>query len=136
MPVAFAMPGQQASNGQSHRIDVWIFDLDCCGSQLRSLTKLLSPVEQLRCSRLKQSVLAARLTVAHARVRQILGSYLGTALYQDEFVLNAYGKPRVRPAPLAQPLNFNLAHSGRVCGVAVCLTGEIGLDIETIDTPP
>lgn len=136
MPVAFGTPGTPASTGQSHRIDVWIFDLDRPGSELPGLTKLLSPGERHRRSSFKQPMLADRWTVAHARLRQILGSYLGTASYDDEFVLNSYGKPRVRQGPLAQALHFNLAHSGQVCGVAVCLTGDIGLDIETIDMPP
>ena len=128
-------PQAPPSIRQSHRVDVWIFSLDCPRFELQRFSELLSPNEQARCSRFSQTGLAARWTVARARLRQILGSYLDGAPYRDDFAPNAFGKLRIK-STLEQPLHFNLSHSAHVCGVAVCLSGEIGLDIETIDIPP
>ena len=119
-----------------HRIDVWIFDLDCPDCELTGLSRLLSSNERARFSRFKNPLIANRWTVAHARLRQIVGSYLEATPYQDEFVLNFYGKPRIPSSSIVTPLNFSLSHSGQVGGVAVCVSGEIGLDIETIGNPP
>lgn len=135
MPVVFLGAPEKPSS-QIHRIDVWIFDLDCPDRELPGLNRLLSPGEQARSSRFKQPVLANRWTVAHARLRQIIGSYLENTPYRGEFVLNAYGKPRIKRGSSVMPLHFNLSHSDRVAGVAVCLSGEIGLDIEKIGAPP
>lgn len=106
---------------------VWIGQLDDhVGDAWRSV---LSPAERTAADRFLAPLHRTRYAVAHGRLRQILGSYLGGTHYEGGFSIGAHGKPFLPGAP---GLQFNLAHAGDRFAVAVS-RHPVGVDIEAID---
>lgn len=65
-----------------------------------------------------------------ALTRYVLARYCGNIPRKIGFKYNAYSKPFIDPDV---GINFNLSHSQGTIVLAVCLSGEIGVDIEFLD---
>lgn len=69
---------------------------------------------------------------AHSTMRRVLSSYSGIPAAQILFLNNQYGKPQIQNASMAEPLLFNLTHSGGTAVLAVARKYELGVDIEVL----
>ncbi|WP_072393119.1 4'-phosphopantetheinyl transferase superfamily protein [Hyphomicrobium sp. CS1GBMeth3] len=108
-------------------IDVWTFALDI--PDAAALGVLLSPDEHQRADRLQRAEDATRFRVAHARLREILASYLDVDPGRIVLEPDANGKPFV--ASPETSLHFNLSHSDDLATVAIW-RAEVGIDIERV----
>ncbi|NJM56616.1 MAG: 4'-phosphopantetheinyl transferase superfamily protein [Synechococcales cyanobacterium RU_4_20] len=128
----------------------WFTDLDqpVQDEMADFLLTLLDEQEQARALRFRRPELTQRFVMAHGRLRQVLGRYLGIAPAQVRFCYGDRGKPaleaplasalqRSSDQPLAQirPLQFNLSHSDRYALIAVSHS-PIGVDLEVVKSFP
>lgn len=109
-------------------VHLWRFPLD----YHESLESLLDEQELLRSRRLRVPEKARTFITARARLRQILGRYLGHAPETLRFNYGSAGKP-VLAGHSSRGLAFNLAHSGRWGLCAVTKAIAVGVDIEKVD---
>lgn len=116
------------SSAPSTVIDVWTFALDV--PETAALGALLSADERQRANRLQHPDDAARFSIAHGRLREILASYLHIDPALITFGVDGHEKPFI--ASPETPLRFNLSHSGDLAAIAVSRIGEVGIDIERI----
>lgn len=65
------------------------------------------------------------------RCHELLAAYCGYPAEQLRFSYGRWGKPRVVAAD-GRRVFHNISHSGRRGVVAVCLDGEVGIDIEAM----
>ncbi len=108
-------------------LHIWRFPLNCT----ESLENLLDEQELQRAGRLRVPGKARAFIVARARLRQILGFYLGLAPEALRFDYGLYGKPALAGLPDEAP-SFNLSHSGN-WGLCVVSKGcAVGVDIEAL----
>lgn len=112
---------------EEQTVHLWRFPLDSPDS----LEHLLDEQELQRARRLLVSRKAREFVVARARLRQILGSYLGLAPETVPFAYGPYGKPALA-GPSGAPA-FNLAHSGQWGLCAVTGGSTVGIDLERVD---
>jgi 4'-phosphopantetheinyl transferase len=108
---------------------VWHWRTDFEEGRCASLHQLLSPSERDKAASFRFARDRARSLIAHAGLRRVLGACLGIAPDRVTFAVTAAGKPGVADA---DPVSFNLAHSGRIAAAAVSRGREIGIDIEHI----
>ena len=94
------------------------------GAQLEAL---LGAQECERASRFAFARDRERYVLARATLRQLLGSLLRQPPGSLCFSQGPYGKPALAPA---QPLRFNLSHSGEHALYAFALERELGVDLE------
>jgi 4'-phosphopantetheinyl transferase len=73
-----------------------------------------------------------RYLTSHANMRRLLASYSDCTPRELAFVVNEYGKPRLRKLRRGKPLYFNLSHSDDLGLLAVTRMGDVGADIECI----
>jgi 4'-phosphopantetheinyl transferase len=69
-----------------------------------------------------------RFTVAHARMRQLLGAYAGDA-QRLRFRAGPHGKPELVDTP---HLRFSLTHSHELALLAVARNVDLGVDVEAL----
>ena len=108
---------------------MWVFPISGEPSALLAWQALLSDGERERAARFRLERDRNRFTVARARLREILASYLGQAPGDIGFEYGAHGKPRI--AGPVDGLAFNLSHSGDWAALAVALE-PVGMDLEAI----
>lgn len=106
-------------------LDLFWFDLDAPAEQLEAWRALLSPGERQRAERFLNPEHGRRFTVAHARLREILGRHLGRAPESLAFEFGPQGKPTLAGGGI----HFNLSHSGNV-GLVGLHPAELGVDVE------
>jgi 4'-phosphopantetheinyl transferase len=107
---------------------LWRFPL----SSQDPLEHLLNEEEMQRARQLRVPEKAKAFVAARARLRQILAGYLDLDPQTLGFTYGASGKPAL--VGLADPPSFNLAHSGEWGLCAVASQGEVGIDIERLDS--
>lgn len=90
---------------------------------------LLGPDEVARAGRFRRPDDRKRFVIAHALVRALLASYLGTAARQLRFKTGRWGKPFVVVPHGAPPLHYNLSHADDAIVVAVAHR-SVGVDVE------
>jgi 4'-phosphopantetheinyl transferase len=105
-------------------VDVWCVSLSDDHTVAASV---LSDDERVHCARLRLPALRRRYTIAHVRMREILGAYLDEDPRRIELRPGPFGKPHVRGVA---ELQFSLAHSGQVALVAVTAGSRVGVDVE------
>jgi 4'-phosphopantetheinyl transferase len=116
-----------SANGQTLAgIDVWIVDLDAMAAGSGSTSDLAA--SSSGAGRARQLVLQRRLA-AHAALRQVLASCLGTTPDTVRLVAGQHGKPHLAPG-LGPPLHFNLSHSRGLGAIAVAAAAPVGIDLE------
>lgn len=94
------------------------------------LLTLLSSDERERAARLRIAVKRQQFVAGRVLLRQLIGRYLGADPQTLTFTYGPHGKPQLTTGSLA----FNLAHAGAWALVAVTLEGEVGVDLEQIDS--
>jgi 4'-phosphopantetheinyl transferase len=112
----------------SEDVHLWRFPLDCP----EPLEHLLDEQELQRAKRLLSSDKARTFVVARARLRQILAGYVSRDPQSLRFSYGHAGKPAL--VGFDGQLSFNLAHSGNWGACAVVGRGDVGVDVEAINS--
>lgn len=113
-------------------VHVWRFSLDAAPAALPDFVAVLSAEERARAARFRFSVDRERYIVAHAKLRAILGGYLGLDAAAVRLRSGRHGKPELDSEERSR-LRFNLAHSGNIGLCAVAWDREVGVDVERED---
>lgn len=108
--------------------------LDLPDEERAELSKLLKPEELERAARFHFARDRNRFLAARARLRILLGRYLGVAPSAVRFQYGSRGKPGL--AGHGGNLPFNLAHSGALALVGVTRDRNIGVDVEFLRPGP
>lgn len=122
--------------GNRGRVHVWLCGLGELEAD-RAAASGLSTGERARASRFRRDGDRRRYIARHAFVRNILAGVLDRAPEALEFGTGRCGKPYVvvpRGPGARGPgtLEFSLAHTGEVVGLAVASDRAVGLDLETV----
>ncbi len=110
-------------------VQVWRVFLETSGERLSVADDLLSPDERARAARFRRPQDARRFCRARVALRVILGQALGEDPAGLRFDYGPQGKPVLATD---SSLAFNVSHSGELALVALCLGGEVGVDIERV----
>src|SRR6267378_5151373 len=114
-------------------VHLWRVDLNQPLAIMERCRHLLSVDEQARANRFHFESDRQHFMVARGCLRTILARYLEIDPRAVQFSYASHGKPELAsPTSQAQPLNFNLAHSGGLALYAFTRVGEIGVDLEHI----
>lgn len=116
-------------------IHLWAFSLRAAAARLTEYGSWLGLEEVERAGSFVFSRDCDRYVVAHARLRQLLGAYLGVSPAALAFRHGPHGKPCLS-GPEVGLLQFNLTHDREVALVAVALRLEVGVDVETLRIIP
>lgn len=109
--------------------EVHVWRIGLSGAEAGNLLDRLSAEERAMAARFVYPADRARYVLAHARLREILGRYLGA-----DRLLVPFGKgPNGKPALGESAVRFNLSHSRDLALVAVARETEVGVDLEAID---
>lgn len=111
-------------------VHVWSFSLQISSLERHGLERILSVDEQERAASLNNHEVRDRFITARARLRQMLGQFLGSAPRDILFEYGAQGKPALVAERDQPPLMFNLAHSGDVGLIAIGVNRQVGIDHE------
>jgi 4'-phosphopantetheinyl transferase len=116
----------------ANSIDLWFVDPDTANSaSLQAAAELLSPDELARANGFRFPVLRRDYLITRWLVRTILSERLSIPERTLHFGSNAYGRPYLLTHP---ELSFNISHTNGLIALAVAQAGEIGLDIEQLQT--
>lgn len=109
----------------------WRVDLNQPLAIIERCRQLLSVDEQARADRFHFESDRQHYIVGRGCLRGMLARYLEIGPQTIQFSYASHGKPElVTSTSQAQPLNFNLAHSGGFALYAFTRVGEIGVDLE------
>ncbi len=111
-------------------VDLWLSSLDVPAPERARLHALLDRDEAERAARFHDPPHGQRFTVAHGRLREIVGAYADTAPESLAFAHGARGKPHL--AHGAAALEFNLSHAQHLGLIGVARGAAIGVDIEVM----
>ena len=103
-------------------VDIWTISLN------DPHPAILTPQESARAARFHFEQDRVHWIAAHSVLRSILAEYLKMPPLDISFTSGARGKPALVNAAL----EFNLSHSRGWAMVAVCLTTQVGIDLEAI----
>ena len=95
-------------------------------SQLAECIQVLDSEEKTRMQRFYSDKLQHHFALTRGSLRHILAQHLDIPAAKINFEYTENGKPFLKN----QALQFNLAHSGDYCVIALCLHDRIGVDIE------
>jgi len=112
-------------------VHLWSWLLADDARTLAALEGTLSDDEWRRVRRIRSHSDARRFISRRGTVRQILGGYPELDANKLRFRYGRQGKPVLAPS-LASSLSFNLADSGELAVLAVCIRHPIGVDVERI----
>jgi len=128
----FASPEPETPGLTGGDIDIWKIGLDAGPEILAASRRLLSESESARAARYRRPADGERFTVAHGRLRVILGRYAGIRPEALEFAAGKRGKPRLVRAGQCEDLSFSLSYAGAMAIVAVAAGREVGVDAEPL----
>ena len=112
-------------------VDVHPVALQCAADQLPDLAATLTDTERARAERLRDPEATRRAIVSRARLREILGSYLGLAPGAVTLTQASGGKPELAGGATGL-LSFNASRRDDLAVIAVCGRGRVGVDIELL----
>jgi 4'-phosphopantetheinyl transferase len=112
-------------------IELWTWSLDADVLGQVDPAAVLSDDEIERASHFVRPRDASRYVNGRARLRAIVGEYLGQAPHEVAFSYNPFGKPELASKGQA-PFHFNLSHSAGQALLAVSDRFALGVDIEEI----
>jgi 4'-phosphopantetheinyl transferase len=110
-------------------VHAWRIELDQPDAVVERLSATLDPDELRRADRFYSSTHRARFIVGRGSLRAILSRYLGIEPVAVAFRYGDRGKPELEGA---EPLRFNLAHSGGLAVLAVATGRTVGVDVEQV----
>jgi len=111
-------------------IDVYAFSLDV--PDWSALEEVLAPDEVDRAERFRFARDRRRYVVGRARMRAILGDYLGQEPRTLRFGYGPQGKPALAAPIGAARVDFNLTRSHELGILAVQCDADIGVDVELL----
>ncbi len=94
------------------------------------LHSMLSTTELEKISRYRADKAKHTALITRCFIRLLLSQYASLAPQQWQFSISELGKPELTNSPI--PLRFNLSHNDEVIVCALCLTKDIGCDIENL----
>jgi 4'-phosphopantetheinyl transferase len=115
-------------------VHVWFVELEASAASVEACRRSLSADESERASRFRSEHLGTAFTLSRGILRVLLGRYLAIEPSGIRFAHGARGKPRLSFPET--PLEFNLAHSGRLATYAFAVGCELGVDIEEVRPIP
>ncbi len=113
-------------------VHLWWLHLPRSAHVVEDTESLLSADERQRARRFRRPAAARQFCLGRARLRTILGSYLGQPPQQLRFAYTPNGKPYLPEAP---HLMFSLAHAGDTGLLAVTCQRRVGVDVEPTTRP-
>lgn len=119
----------ELNNSDAH---VWVVPTRSSASLTERFYSLLSPEEIHRVRRFHNQQLKRTFILAHGALRILLGNYTNTDAREIQLTYGPQGKPRVD----AEPLDFNISHSGDIALLAFTRGCELGIDIEQVRPLP
>lgn len=112
-------------------VHLWLVNLESGAESLPLLEQTLSPDEQARAAKFRQTGDRARFIIGRGILRHLLSRYTGLAPSAICFSYNSYGKPALKsPSNATPPLQFNLSHSGGLALYGFTQEHLIGVDLE------
>lgn len=111
-------------------VHVWRVSLRVATDRLDYLNKVISLAERERFARFRFPADQMARTVAHGRMREIVGLYLDVPPESLVICTEELGKPFLRDYP---DFHFNLSHAGDWALIACSRELEVGVDVEVID---
>jgi len=111
-------------------LHVWRTHLDQPTPAVEALFSTLSDEERERAARFHFPGGRENYIVGRGVLRSILGRYLEIDPERLAFAYTSHGKPFLTDRFSAIPIQFNLAHSGRLVVYALVLNRDVGIDIE------
>lgn len=100
---------------------------------LRRYSEWLNEAESTQWQRFHFAKDRHQYLVTRALVRCALSSYVASIREAEwRFVTNEYGRPAIANAH-TPPLQFNISHTRDLIVMALCLEGELGVDVEHSD---
>jgi len=117
-------------------IHIWVVDLDVWNLSCLEAVQELSESEAKKAGRFHFKIHQDRYVKGRFMLRSVLGMYLGSDFYDQEFHTNLYGKPALQKPPDDHSIRFNISNSENICVCAFSQYSEIGIDIEKIHDLP
>jgi 4'-phosphopantetheinyl transferase len=114
---------------QENDVHIWIVNPQQI-TVTPDLYKLLSSVEQEKVQRYRLDKAKHTALITRIFIRLLLSQYAELTPQQWQFNIGKLGKPEIKNAPI--PLRFNLSHNNDLIICAICLTKDIGCDIENL----
>jgi 4'-phosphopantetheinyl transferase len=111
-------------------VHVWLVSLDLPPIGIRRMAELLSADERERAARFVFPRDRDRFVAGRARLRMLLGGYLGRDPAALRFRYGYAGKPELDDPEMCIP--FNVSHSAGLALIALGGPGRLGIDIELI----
>ena len=135
MQVLINHPGLEFDELPAGKVFVIKVPLDPKSAVWRERINVLSPGERARAERYPYAGDAARFAQCRLAARDLLGAAIGCPPEQVEIEYSDTGKPclaahQASSLVAAEPLTFNISHSGGLCLIAVGAFELVGIDIE------
>jgi len=92
----------------------------------------LSSDERARAGRFLSGQDRASYAAAHALARRMLAAAAAVQPDALTFVAGPYGKPAIAGPEETSGIAFNIAHTRGLVACAVCLEGDVGVDVEAV----
>ncbi len=122
------------TRAESGSIDLWLLLCADFAAHRRALLHCLSPQENQRAQRKKIPAKQFEYILGQAALRCLLAHNLAIPHAEVSYLRGPKGKPALDPTHHHQQLHFNISHSTGVILVALSTAGEIGIDVEGINT--
>lgn len=110
-------------------VEVWRARILPGGEWVGMAEAVLSPAEWQRAARFRVQPAREQFLLGRWVARSLLGACLGTEPAAVQIIEDARGKPELA-ASHRSPLRFNIAHSGEMVLVALCMRLPVGVDVE------
>ena len=115
-----------------NQVHIWAVDLDHLKLRGYRDDQRLPESERDRSERFRFEIISVRYVKCHYLLRVLLGQYLGTDFYHQEFYCNQHGKPSLKNERGSNSIYFNLSNSENICVFVFTEDGDIGVDVEKI----
>jgi phosphopantetheinyl transferase len=121
-------------------ISLWIADTDTLGTLPRALLNILDRGEEEKAALLRKGTERRRYLVSRILLRQALSRVIGGDPRSWRFIIGVAGKVSLaylhgsssdRKRPF---VDFSISHSGTATAVAISTSGNVGIDLERMDT--
>lgn len=122
------LPGA-IGGGEAH---VWVWSFAELEEPREADLEILDEQERHRTARFYFAPDRVRYAACHAKMRRILGSYLGRPPDSLVYREGGGGKPGLALAPNDASIRFNLSHSKTIGVLAVTVGMEVGVDVEDV----